>query len=123
MINLRTKFEVSRCTRYEAMNGGAKCRKWGGLGWLAGTGQSRSWAMLPFDRARTTSYSTLVETMRLSCIVFEIERSICRKSPILTHPPAFGGPVRFDSGRMSLRSLAPENWSPWVIVLCCLRDP
>ena len=27
-----TKFEVSRFTRYEAMNGGAKCRKWGGLG-------------------------------------------------------------------------------------------
>ena len=29
-----TKYEVSRFTRYEAMNGGAKCRKWGGLGWL-----------------------------------------------------------------------------------------
>jgi len=24
-------------TRYEAMNGGAKCRKWGGLGWLGST--------------------------------------------------------------------------------------
>jgi len=23
-------------TRYEAMNGGAKCRKWGGLGWFGG---------------------------------------------------------------------------------------
>jgi len=32
-----TKFEVSRFTRYEAMNGGAKSRKWGGLGWLEGT--------------------------------------------------------------------------------------
>jgi len=30
VVNLKTKFEVSRCTRYEAMNGGAKCRKWGG---------------------------------------------------------------------------------------------
>jgi len=29
-----TKFEVSRSTRYEAKNGGAKCRKWGGLGHL-----------------------------------------------------------------------------------------
>jgi len=29
-----TKFEVSGFTRYEAMNGGAKCRKWGGLGRL-----------------------------------------------------------------------------------------
>jgi len=29
-----TKFEVSRFTRYDAMNGGAKCRIWGGLGQL-----------------------------------------------------------------------------------------
>jgi len=29
--NQYTKFEVSRFTRYEAMNGGAKCRKWRGL--------------------------------------------------------------------------------------------
>jgi len=32
-----TKFEVSRFTRYEAMNGGAKCRKSGDLGQLGGT--------------------------------------------------------------------------------------
>jgi len=32
MVSQCTKFEVSRFTRYEAMNGGAKCRKWGGLG-------------------------------------------------------------------------------------------
>jgi len=35
-------------------------------------GHSRSSAMSPFDRAHTTSYSTLIETMRLSCTVFEI---------------------------------------------------
>jgi len=34
MDSLYIKFEVSRCNRYEAMNGGAKCRKWGGLDWL-----------------------------------------------------------------------------------------
>jgi len=34
MLNQCTKFEVSRFTRCEAMNGSAKCRKWGGLGWL-----------------------------------------------------------------------------------------
>jgi len=34
MISQCTKNEVSRFTRYEAMNGGAKCRKWGGLGVL-----------------------------------------------------------------------------------------
>ena len=37
MINLHTKFEVSRCTRYETVNGGAKCRKLGGLEWLGVT--------------------------------------------------------------------------------------
>jgi len=36
-VNQCTKFEVSRFTGYEAMNGGAKCRKWGSLGWLGGT--------------------------------------------------------------------------------------
>jgi len=34
MVNQCTKFEVSRFTHYEPMNGGAKCRKWGGLGRL-----------------------------------------------------------------------------------------
>ena len=34
MVSQCTKFDVSRLTRYDAMNGGAKCRKWGGLGWL-----------------------------------------------------------------------------------------
>ena len=29
MVSLCTKFEVSMCTRYEAMSGGANCRKWG----------------------------------------------------------------------------------------------
>jgi len=70
MVNRCTKFEVSRFIRYEAMNGGAKCRKWGGLGMVRG--HSRSWAMPPFDRAHTTCYSTLIETMRLSCTVFDI---------------------------------------------------
>jgi len=30
MISQCTKYEVSRFIRYEAVNGGAKCRKWGG---------------------------------------------------------------------------------------------
>jgi len=29
-------------------------------------------AMSPFDRVHTTSYSALIETIRLSCIVYEI---------------------------------------------------
>ena len=32
MVSQCTKYEVSRFTRYKAVNGGAKCRKWGGLG-------------------------------------------------------------------------------------------
>jgi len=36
MIRQCTKYEVSMFTRYEAVNGGAKCRKWGGLGCLGG---------------------------------------------------------------------------------------
>jgi len=34
MVSQCTKFEVSTFTRYEATNGDAKCRKWGGLGRL-----------------------------------------------------------------------------------------
>ena len=70
MVSQCTEYEVSRFTRYEAVYGSAKCRKWSGLGWLGG--HSRSSAMSPFDSAHTTSYSTLIETMRLSCTVFEI---------------------------------------------------
>ena len=32
VANWHTKLEVSRFTRYEAINGSAKCRKWGGWG-------------------------------------------------------------------------------------------
>jgi len=37
MVSQCTKFEVSRFSHYDAMNGGAKCRKWGSLGQLGGT--------------------------------------------------------------------------------------
>ena len=70
MVSQCTKFEVSRFTRYVAVNGGAKCRKWGGLGVVRG--HLRSTAMSPFDRAHTTSYSTLIGSMCLSFTVFEI---------------------------------------------------
>ena len=70
MVSQCTKYEVSRFTRYEVVNGGAKCRKRGGL-WVV-RGHSRSTAMSPFDRAHTISYSTLIEAMCLSFTVFEI---------------------------------------------------
>ena len=41
------------------------------MGWLGGT-QGHDRAMPPFDRAHTTSYSTLIETMCPSFTIFEI---------------------------------------------------
>ena len=41
-------------------------------GVVRGHSGSGSIAMLPFDRAHTTSYSTLIETMCLSFTVFKI---------------------------------------------------
>ena len=63
MVSQCTKYEVSRFTRYNAVNGGAKCRKWGGLGWLGGTqGQRQCHHSIELN---TTSYSTLIETVSI----------------------------------------------------------
>ena len=65
------------------------------MGWFGVfRGHSRSWAIPPFDRAHTTSYSTLTETMCLSSTVFDIWPVICRKTPILTHPTCIWSPRR-----------------------------
>ena len=70
MINPATKFEVPDSFRYGNILGVAKCRKWGGLGVVRG--HPILSAMSPFDRAHMTSYSSLIETIRLSCTVYEI---------------------------------------------------
>ena len=49
-------------------------------------------AMSPFDRAHTTSYSSLIETIRLSCTVYEILPSIGPKSLYFDTPLAFNAP-------------------------------
>jgi len=50
MVSQCTKYEVSRFTRYKAVNGCAKCRKWGGLGLLGGTqGQRQSHQQSAYD--------------------------------------------------------------------------
>ena len=68
MVNLPTKFEVSTFSRY----GDMKCVKMHKMGWFGmARGHHRSSAMSPFDRARMISYSSVIETMRLSCTVFE----------------------------------------------------
>ena len=65
------------------------------MGWFGVVrGHSRSTAMSPFDRAHTTSYSTLVGSMCLSCTVFDIQPVISQKSPILTHPTCIRRPRR-----------------------------
>ena len=69
MVNLPTEFEVSSFTCQGNMNGVAKCRKrWFGVV----RGHPRLSAMSPFDRAHTTSCSSLIENIRLSRTVYEI---------------------------------------------------
>jgi len=68
-INLYTKYEVAMFTHYEDMKGDDKCKNWGGLGVR---GHPRSSEKSPFDRSHMTSYLTLIETIHLSCTVFEL---------------------------------------------------
>jgi len=75
-------------THCEDTKGNAKFRNWGGLGWL---GSSKVIGNQPFDRAQMTSYATLIETVRLSCAVFDNELS---QSPNLTYPFEFGPQFR-----------------------------
>jgi len=65
------------------------------MGWFGAVREhSRSQAMPPFDRAHTTCYSTLIETMRLSLPFSRYIAVICRTSPILTHPTCIWRPRR-----------------------------
>ena len=91
MVNLPTKFEVPvpSLTRYEDMKGVKNAQN--GLVWVV-RGHPRSSAMSPFDREHTTSYLTLIETMRLSCTVFDIQRVLCRNSPTLPYPTCIWHP-------------------------------
>jgi len=87
MVNKCTKFKISRFTRNEGMNGGAKCRKWGGL-WQLWVTHSGSSAMSPFNRAHTTSYSTLVETVRLSLPFSRYSRLFVESRRFWPNPPS-----------------------------------
>jgi len=57
-------------THYEDMKGDEKMQK-NEVVWEV-RGHPRSSETSPFDRAHMTSYSTLIETMRLSFTVFEL---------------------------------------------------
>jgi len=82
-------------------------RKCYGVVWGV-SGQPLSLAMSPFDRAHTTSYSTLIETVRYILYRFRVI-GICQKSPILTYPSALSAHVDGDPIRISPRPLTSEN--------------
>jgi len=65
MINLHTKFEVSMFTHYEYIERQQKCRNLGGLGFR---GHQQCHHLI----VHTTSYSTLIEPIHLSCTVFNL---------------------------------------------------
>ena len=69
MINLYTKYEVSMFTHYEDMKGDEKMQK---LWWFGGLGVTQGHRKHRNLIERMTSYSTLIETIRLSCTVFEL---------------------------------------------------
>jgi len=51
------------------------------MGWFGAVrGHSMSWAMPPYDRVHTTSYSTLMETM---CLSFAVFKARCYASAVL----------------------------------------
>ena len=88
MINLPTKFEVPNFIRYGNMKGVAKCRKWGGLGWL-GVTESYRQCHHSIERMRLPIhqklYVYLVPFSRYSELFVEIRQ-------LLPTSPAFGGP-------------------------------
>jgi len=64
MITLYTKYEVSTLTHYEDIKGAKNAKI--GVFWGV-RGHPRLSETSPFDRAHMTFYSTLIETIRLSC--------------------------------------------------------
>ena len=71
---------------YYECNENETCKNWGGLGVRV---HPRSSKTSPFDRAHMTFYSTLMETMCLSCTVFEYSDLFVESGQFLPTPPAF----------------------------------
>jgi len=76
----------------DALSGGAKCRKLGSLGCFWVTQDHRQCRN---SIKRIDFYPTLIETMHLSCTVFEIA-SYLSKVTNFSPPPAFGASVGVD---------------------------
>ena len=79
LFGVQCRQRLSTFSHYRDMKCVKNPQNGGGLGWLGVT------EMSPFDRAHTTSYSTLTETMRLSCTVFKIHCIISLNSPTLPY--------------------------------------
>ena len=85
MVNLPTKFVVSTFSRYGDMKCVRNPQNGSGLGWL-GVIQGHRKCRHSIERIRLP-IRLLIETMRLSCTVFEILRVI------YPTPPPFGAPL------------------------------
>ena len=88
----------------------------GGLGWLVvSVTQGHQQCHSSIQRIMI-SYSSLIETMRLSCTVFEINPKIalviCQNSLTSTYPTCIWRPRWGDTFRI----LASLNHSPWAIM-------
>ena len=118
MVSQCTKFEVSRFTRYEAMNNVAKCKK-NGVVWAVG-GHSRSWTMPPFNRAHTTFYSTLIEPCVYLVPFSRYSRLFVESRRFWPTQPAFSKPLRGWSRSNFSEIFGIRKLESWAIVSCCL---
>jgi len=86
------------------------------MGWLGAVmGHLGSAAMSPFDTAHTTSYFTSIETMRLSCTVFEESKVADFDPPHLHLAP----PVEFRGDLWLQKTSLP--WLSCGVVCVILR--
>ena len=80
-------------------------------------GHPRSLKIAPFDRALTTSYSSLIETIRLSCTVYEIYPSIGPKSLYFDTPLAFTLPTEVFPRTISVKfCVRVRGWPAYTAV-------
>jgi len=92
-----------------------------GVVWVV-RGHPRSSAMPPFDRVHMISYSSLIESMHLSCTIFEIQRVICGNLPTF-YPtciwcPRWGWPCSNFKKIFGVRKLESLGYHLALFVLC-----
>jgi len=96
------------------------------MGWFGLVrGHSRSWGLPPFDRVHITSHSTLIETMCLSCTVWDIAGYLSKVAdfdpPHLHVAPSKGvTPVKFRRDLWHQKTRVPELPCGFVCVILCL---